>query len=663
MILDTIRLENFGAYGGIQEAHLTPEHGKPVVLFGGMNGGGKTTLLDALQLVLYGPKAKLSNRGRMAYKDYLRDCIHRGADPKRGSSITLHFRRTFEGRTSTFELRRSWSESAKGIDEAVVVLRDGGFDEIFTDHWDEVIETYLPVAISNLFFFDGEQIKELAEGSKAAAILGSAIRSLLGLDLVDRLEGDLRVFERRKREEGLDPEAARQFALTRAELEEFDRNQEALAMEEGRLVNEAGRLGKDLREKEEKFRTEGGDLFLRRKELEAELGALRAEKAAAEDQLRELAAGAFPLLLIPELLEEVETQARHEVDIRHNRLLVEVMEERDEALIELLRSEKLSATALGRVDGLLSKDRRWRQEMAGEELLLDADDHLPAHIAYLRTKVLPEAAATAKDGLGRVRRLAEKIARTEAELGRVPEQDSIASAQEALHEARVLHATKMAELDGLKLRREALKRQRADAESRLDRFGDRDLDARLAEDSRQRMLKHSARVRATLAEFRTRVIRRHVSNMETLMLESFRTLLRKNDLVHGLRIDPESFEVTLEDKSGRPLPFDRLSAGERQLLATALLWGLARASGRPIPTIIDTPLGRLDSSHRKHLVERYFPHASHQVLLLSTDEEIVGNYHKALKPHVARHYRLAHDEQLGATRVEPGYFEAHETTR
>ena len=107
---------------------------------------------------------------------------------------------------------------------------------------------------------------------------------------------------------------------------------------------------------------------------------------------------------------------------------------------------------------------------------------------------------------------------------------------------------------------------------------------------------------------------------------------------------------------------DRLSAGERQLLATSLLWGLARASGRPLPTIIDTPLGRLDSSHRRHLIERYFPVASHQVILLSTDEEIDEDSLKRLQPHISRSYHLQFDEALRSTRVTPGYFWNHEAT-
>lgn len=663
MILDTIRLENFGAYHGCQEAQLTPQDDKPVVLFGGMNGGGKTTLLDALQLALYGSRAKLSNRGRMAYRDYLRDSINRNADPGEGASVILRFRRTVEGRISQFELQRMWRVGVKGVEETFRVLKDGEYDSIFTDHWDEVIESYLPAGISNLFFFDGEQIKELAEGGNAAAILGTAISSLLGLDLVDRLDSDLRVFERRKKAEGLDPEAARQLAQAQDEVASLDQEQERLALEIGRLVNESGRLGKDLRDKETRFQKEGGELFLKRTEFERDLTNLEVKKQAAEDSLRELAAGALPFLMLDSLLGDVETQARKEDKIRQSQLITEALEERDKVVITLLQVEKVDTSKIKSIDKILHNDRTSRMEMSGEELLLDADSQFTAHLHLLRAKLIPEAEESARNLMKEIELLNEKIARVRAELDRVPEHDRIAQYQTDVDNARVAHVTKLAELDTLKIRYEVLSRQRKEAEARVDRFGDREIDAKVAEDDRQRMLRHSVRVRETMARFRTKVIERHVSTMEALMLESFRTLLRKQDLVHGLRIDPESFQVTLTGPNNQPLPFDRLSAGERQILATALLWGLARASGRPIPTVIDTPLGRLDSSHRQHLVERYFPQASHQVILLSTDEEIVGNYHKSLKPAVARQYLLAHDEALGCTNIKQGYFERHEATR
>jgi DNA sulfur modification protein DndD len=73
---------------------------------------------------------------------------------------------------------------------------------------------------------------------------------------------------------------------------------------------------------------------------------------------------------------------------------------------------------------------------------------------------------------------------------------------------------------------------------------------------------------------------------------------------------------------------------------------------------IDTPLGRLDSVHRRHLVERYLPFASHQVLLFSTDEEISGEYLNLLRPWIGLTYQLEYDDAAGRTKVEKGYFQA-----
>src|SRR6185369_10911925 len=167
----------------------------------------------------------------------------------------------------------------------------------------------------------------------------------------------------------------------------------------------------------------------------------------------------------------------------------------------------------------------------------------------------------------------------------------------------------------------------------------------------ERLLKHSARMRDTLGKFRVAAIRKHTARLGRLILESFVQLLRKSNLVTGLNIDPSTFRIELTGGDGRALAFERLSAGERQLLATSILWGLAKASGRPLPTIIDTPLGRLDSSHRRHLLERYFPVASHQVILLSTDEEVDEESWKRLKPYIGRSYHLHFDEASRSTHV------------
>jgi DNA sulfur modification protein DndD len=140
--------------------------------------------------------------------------------------------------------------------------------------------------------------------------------------------------------------------------------------------------------------------------------------------------------------------------------------------------------------------------------------------------------------------------------------------------------------------------------------------------------------------------------------ECFRYLLHKADLVHRIAIDTQSFGLSLYNPEGQPVPKHRLSAGEKQLLAIAFLWGLARVSGRHLPVAIDTPLGRLDSSHRNNLIERYFPSASHQVILLSTDTEISKTEYEHLveQEAIANSYLLKYHPETRKTIVENGYF-------
>jgi DNA sulfur modification protein DndD len=202
----------------------------------------------------------------------------------------------------------------------------------------------------------------------------------------------------------------------------------------------------------------------------------------------------------------------------------------------------------------------------------------------------------------------------------------------------------------------ALRHERSRAEERYEKALDLAAHSALSADDDRRLIEHVDRITVTLSALRRAATAKHLNRIADLVLESLRQLLRKESLVTAMRIDAETCTVELSGQDGHPLAAADLSAGERQLLAVALLWGLARSTGQPLPVIIDTPLGRLDASHRQHLIERYFPHASHQVILLSTDTEVDTGALSSLRRSVGHAYRLCHDDESGGSAVEPGYF-------
>ncbi len=132
---------------------------------------------------------------------------------------------------------------------------------------------------------------------------------------------------------------------------------------------------------------------------------------------------------------------------------------------------------------------------------------------------------------------------------------------------------------------------------------------------------------------------------------------RKDSLISKIEINPFDYSMTLFTSNKTEISTDRLSAGERQLLAIAILWGLADSSGKELPTIIDTPMGRLDGEHRTRLIEQYFPNAASQVILLSTDEEIYGRYYNKLKSFIAQEYHIEYDEKEETSYFSKGYLE------
>ncbi len=240
-------LENFGLFKGHHEIVLTPRSPKqPIVLFGGLNGGGKTTLLDAIQLALYGKLARCSNRGTRAYPDYLAHCIHKGADVSECASVAVELSQSTRGESHSYLVERRWSDSGKGVQEQVSVWKDNQPDPVLTESWPDFMEDLLPARIAPLFFFDGEKIEGFADPHSSAELLSTAVQSLLGLDIVDHLSGDLVKLERRSQIRVERPNDRSESAALVEKKTTLEQEHDRLFQERASIQNEIDIAKKDL---------------------------------------------------------------------------------------------------------------------------------------------------------------------------------------------------------------------------------------------------------------------------------------------------------------------------------------------------------------------------------------------------------------------------------
>ena len=225
----------------------------------------------------------------------------------------------------------------------------------------------------------------------------------------------------------------------------------------------------------------------------------------------------------------------------------------------------------------------------------------------------------------RVKRLNERIETTHRELDTIRlrlEQapDEAALADDLAELARFAKDVRDATID-VAVRKRELKTRHRIAIDKARSLRDRHT-ARSAQEETAQPLEYANRSRRLLKDFRRVKAEQTIAELEYEFETAFQELARKDDLLANAHIDPLSFTVTLLNREGRELRKTQLSAGEKQIYAIAMLDALARTSGRRLPVVIDTPLGRLDSQHRSNLVTSYFPRASHQVILLSTDVEV-----------------------------------------
>ncbi len=657
MIIDSIDIENFGVYLGKQTVLLTPpSQNKPIILFGGQNGRGKTTLLNALQLGLYGKLASCSNRGKLGYEEYLKRSIHSSADPAQGASITISFRYFTNGREIKHKIIRSWLSNGKGTKEGLEVFKNDKFDRVLTDQWVEFFREFLPPKLSNLFFFDGEKIESFADLDNASKLLSIGINSLLGVDLIEQLSKDLVVLERKKQTPNLTPTDKKEIEGIEKEIKQTNQNIESKRNEIGKLNNEVTQVKNSLDSLQEKFSQEGGEIYEKRHELEASKNELKKQIAQLEVELISVAKGPAPLFLLGNLLDSISLQDKKELSDTNTADLINILGKRDKDIIELCKKEKVSPAIITKLQKKLCDDIASRIPNESSKPYLDLNMDSRLNLNNLNNVELPSLEKSIEATLKKYDEATELLNINKKKLGSIPSDQGIAGLLEEIKKIKIKVEENTFKIKRAEEEASRLDRQKIILEKELEKKYLLSLEEKFTTEDNELFQKKSKTVRDTLNVFHKEILKRHIGKIQTLILDSFNKLISKDSLIKDFIIDVNDFGITLQDSGGRTILPERLSAGERQLLAVSMLWGLARASGRALPSVIDTPLGRLDSSHRKNIVEKYFPFSSHQVFLLSTDEEVDREHFEKLKPWIGHSYILNFDESTNATKIEKGYF-------
>lgn len=651
MLLTKLTLHNFGIYAGRHVVDLTPKAGRPIILFGALNGAGKTTLLEGIQFALFGKLAKFLGKGKSAYIEFLANTINR--DCQDGSaSVSLEFRTQRHGQQQQLEVVRTWRLSNNPSD-TVQVFRDGELDTGLSERWVEIAETFFPSQLSDLFFFDGERIESLAQPARCSELIKTGLNSLLGLDLVADLSKTLVSLERRLKIEGLSSSDKERLGTIDAKVKSLSEQKLASEAELQQAVERDAHVKVQLEDLRAQLKQQGGDLYAQRDHLVQRQNDLVKSIAAKRTELVELAASAMPLTLVDALLEEAEKYAMRGLSPSQKDVVGRALSSfSSSVLTELSKRKSFEQTQLQQIQlihatllGISEQQENLPEINISREVIFRA-----------RTEGALKRAAALKVVL-ELGAMQNEFDQIESNLLAVPDGSKlealfaqIKTVEDASTKSKLL----------INYLEEQLRRQERELETTQRQFDALGAQLQSQQAEERQLVQMKARLsdgRNVLQLFEDKIRSKHLHRLQVLVKDGFSALLRKQAFIRSIEICPETFSLNLNIIGRGSVPASKLSAGERQLLAVAVLWALGQASGRKLPTVIDTPLGRLDSKHRSKYVQNYFPHAGHQVILLSTDEEIVGRYHEHLKPHLAREYLIKYNEEQQSSAIENGYFQ------
>ena len=679
MIINSIKIKNFQTYFGEVEFEFDkPSTKKNIVLIGGLNGAGKTSFFSSIVLGLFGKNAQGIIFERLtgenlddSYTSYLNEVF--SYEAKNISDIEMEISISITHENKDLKIVRKWwfditvdeiLEIYTEHDGIVVPLEIPQEDVERNEYYEAYIQSIIPSQVGRFFFFDGEEIKAIAKQNPEQAVI-SGINALLGFDVLEQLVVDLETLKRNLRKEL--PGAANSGLLTNyEELENLETTMNSAEEEKKLCVEDIEGMNVYLEELEKDISEafKGRDVDNRNEVLD-KIFNLDKELNAVENELQTLVGEILTLALPSELITETEKKLSQEIN---------TLKQQDQSAVIGSLKNKFNKQLIKNLSSEIQDKEKVIKEITNAiELTWDEINSVSTTKTSLMSNYfsdeqiktafthIQDIKATTNREIARLVGKQDALQKEKSELLSMQQLfDSGRFAQDILDKkSNTLGqiSTKQHELERVEAEIMVLNQEMTNIKNTIERL---ESSLEISKDI-QKELEEVESYQSLIKEFMNEARGRRANFLSKKTSDVIKMLAHKEDLISRVKIDEKTYSINLLDSKNNIV--SRMSAGESEIFALSLLQALGEVSNRKLPVVIDTPLGRLDYSHRKSIVSNYFHNVSEQVFILSTDTEIDQSLYSELEPFINQTFLIKSNKDKTSSIFPDKYFEFSKATQ
>ncbi|MBY1948001.1 AAA family ATPase [Clostridioides difficile] len=716
MKINKLVLKNFRSYEEETTFNLNTTSEKNIILIGGKNGAGKSTIFEAIKLCIYGPIAYKYQGFNSSYISRVKSNINNNSlrNSKVDTLVSVDIEISEGTEKNTYTLIRQWTFKDKKLNETFSVYKNFSFTPLNADelnYFENYITSIISPKIFDFFFFDGEHLYDFFIGKNSNIHLKESLLSLCNFDTFDILKKMLISTNRSNKNVSDEINIIKDDYLNlEVEINNLNSQEKNLSYELEKISSEIEKLQQEQLKIKKEFRKKGGILAEEREMLNSRIAELEGNRFIINQNIKDFCNDILPFLIVKKQILNLEKQLKVEND---SILYSHLKDKLNIEYIKNLLSDKIMSSSLDEIaltvsEALIEDIKPDSYEDNFESIHKLSNDESSKLLSLINT-ILNFDNNSIINSFGEHRSISNELADIRHKLNTsfkdetlntyINDISSLSDKIDSLLKSKNLLVTSLDKLR-LEIAETITKRDKSkakyiyllqhnnivDISSNLILMLDEiittltETKIKLVQDNFMYIFKRIIQKDNFISSididanfnislyinkiYNSLELENLVENIGSeemekklgkLFFEDLFNLYRvkdKDDLFNAIKNNTQSTFLNLRTK----VDIDEFSSGEKQIYILCLYWSLLKSSEIEIPFIIDTPYARIDDTHRNNITSEYFSTISDQAIILSTNTEIDEKSYKIIKPKLSNEYLIEYDNKNKKTIQNKGYF-------